>query len=444
MPHCHSLIKHPHKKASGHNRLSIKILDQSLITAPPDILDRLPVSIIIVAQDKFVYANPAAMLLMQAKKPADLLGHSINEFLHPLDQQRVLARVRRAERDQFTNPVSEYRIYTCQRELLVVGMMSTTYTINGTVGLLGAFMDMTERSALENRLRESEEHFQRMMNTMQDVFYRTDAAGITRYVCPAVKHVLGYEASEIIGKSAAEFYPNPADREHLKQTILAQGFVRDFPGQMRRKDGNIIDISISSTIILDEEGKYAGVEGIWRDITERRNLERELEHRAATDELTGISNRRTVLEQLNHAHKRFLRLHQSLIVFILDLDFFKRINDQFGHVAGDHLLKLFIMTVQQQIREIDLLGRLGGEEFVVILDDTPQDKATQIGQRILQVVRATAFDLGMDEPVHISVSIGATCALTTDHSLTTLLEHADKALYTAKEQGRDQLCWYCP
>ncbi|MHB8919888.1 MAG: GGDEF domain-containing protein [Halothiobacillus sp.] len=95
-------------------------------------------------------------------------------------------------------------------------------------------------------------------------------------------------------------------------------------------------------------------------------------------------------------HKRFLRLRQSLIVFILDLDFFKRINDQFGQVAGDQRLKLFIMTVQQQIREIDLLGRLGGEEFVVILDDTPQDKATQIGQRILQVVRATAFDPGMD------------------------------------------------
>ncbi|HQS02259.1 MAG TPA: diguanylate cyclase [Halothiobacillus sp.] len=418
-------------------------MDHFLMMAPPDTLDRLPTSVIIVVHDKFLYANPAALHLMQAKNPADLLGHSINEFLHPLDQPRVLARVRRAEREQVTNPVSEYRIYTCRRKLLVVGMMSVSYSIRGETGLLAAFMDLTERNALENRLRESEEHFQRMMNTMQDVFYRTDAAGITRYVCPAVKHVLGFEADEIIGKPASDFYPNPQDREHLKQTILSQGFVRDFAGQMKCKNGAIIDISISSTLILDEEGKYAGVEGIWRDITERRTLERELERRATTDELTGIANRRTILEQLDHAHKRFLRLNQSLVIFILDLDFFKRINDQFGHVAGDKLLKEFIQTVQQQIREIDQLGRLGGEEFVVILDDTPQNKAAQIGQRILEAVQATLFDIGMTHPVSITVSIGATCALPTDLTLTSLLEHADAALYTAKAQGRNQLCWHC-
>ncbi len=419
-------------------------MDHFLMMAPPDALDRLPISVIIVVNDKFLYANPAALHLMQAKNPADLLGHSINEFLHPLDQPRVLARVRRAERDNVTNPVSEYRIYTCKRTLLVVGMMSVTYPVQGEIGLLAAFMDLTERSALENRLRESEEHFQRMMNTMQDVFYRTDAAGITRYVCPAVKQVLGYEAAEIIGKPASDFYPNPQDRERLKQTILSQGFVRDFAGQMKCKNGAIIDISISSTVILDEEGNYAGVEGIWRDITERRNLERELERRATTDELTGIANRRTILEQLNHAHKRFLRLNQSLVIFILDLDFFKRINDQFGHVAGDKLLKEFIKTVQQQIREIDLLGRLGGEEFVLILDDTPQNKADQMGRRILEVVQATLFDIGMQHPVSITVSIGAACALPTDSTLTGLLEHADAALYTAKAQGRNQLCWYRP
>jgi diguanylate cyclase (GGDEF)-like protein/PAS domain S-box-containing protein len=411
--------------------------------APPDTLDRLPISVIIVIHDQFFYANPAALQLMQAKNPADLLGHSINEFLHPLDQPRVLARVRRAERDHITNPVSEYRIYTCQRRLLVVGMMSVTYELKGEIGLLAAFMDLTERSALESRLRESEEHFQHMMNTMQDVFYRTDAVGITRYVCPAVRQILGYEADEIIGRPAADFYPDPQDREHLKQAILSQGFVRDFPGQMKRKDGQIIDISISSTIILDEEGKYAGVEGIWRDITERRNLERELERRATTDELTGIANRRTILELLNHAHKRFLRLHQSLVLFILDLDFFKRINDQFGHVAGDKLLKEFIKTVQQQIREIDQLGRLGGEEFLLILDDTPQNKADQIGQRILEVVREAFYDIGTSKPVQITVSIGATCAHPADTTLTSLLEHADSALYAAKANGRNQLSWYC-
>ncbi|OZB81268.1 MAG: diguanylate cyclase [Halothiobacillus sp. 13-55-253] len=382
--------------------------------APPDTLDRLPVSVLILLKEQIIYANPAALSLLQADAPEQVLGHSVEDFLHPLDYQRVMARIRRAERTQFTNPPTEYRIYTCTRELRIIGMMSTTYMIDGQPGLLAAFMDMTERSVIEQRLRESDEQFHRMMNTMQDVFYRTDAEGITRFVCPAVKEILGYTASEIIGRPASDFYPNPQDRENLKKAILEHGFVRDFPGQMRRKDGRIIDISISSTVILDEEGKYAGVEGIWRDITERMQLERELERLATTDELTGIANRRQILQQLDHAYKR-----------------------------GDILLKEFIARVQQQIREIDYLGRLGGEEFLLILDETSIETAEQIGQRILQTVRQTPFDLGTGISVTITVSIGATSACHKDAKITELLEHADKALYAAKDSGRNKICWYC-
>lgn len=415
----------------------------SLNQPPSDILNRLPVSVIIVLKDQIIFANPAALSLLQADSQEDVIGHNVQDFLHPLDYQRVIARIRRAERTEFTNPPTEYRIYTCARELRIIGMMSTSYMVDGQPGLLSAFMDMTERSAMEQRLRESDEHFHRMMNTMQDVFYRTDAEGITRYVCPAVKDILGYTASEIIGRPAADFYPNPGERDKLKKAILEHGFVRDFPGQMQRKDGRIIDISISSTVILDEEDKFAGVEGIWRDITERRKLERELERLATTDELTGIANRRQILQQLDHAYKRFIRLNHSLVLFILDLDFFKNVNDQYGHVSGDTLLKEFIARVKQQIREIDYLGRLGGEEFLLILDETSKETAEQIGQRILQTVRQTPFDLGTGISVSITVSIGATSARHKDAKITELLEHADKALYAAKDSGRNKICWYC-
>ncbi len=419
------------------------MLEPTLFQASPDILDHLPVSVLVIFNEQMVYANPAALSLLQASSPDQVLGHRIEEFLHPLDYQRVIARVRRAVLSQFTNPPTEYRIYTCKHELRIIGMMSTSYVVNGQPGLLASFMDMTERSAIEKRLRDTDEQFNRMMDTMQDVFYRTDAEGITRYVCPAVKNILGFTANEIIGRPAADFYPNPQDREDLKKAIVEHGFVRDFPGQMQRKDGRIIDISISSTIILDEEGKFAGIEGIWRDITERRQLERELERLATTDELTGIANRRQILQQLDHVHKRFIRLNHPLVVFILDLDFFKRVNDQYGHVAGDVLLKEFISRVKQQIREIDYLGRLGGEEFIIILDETSRDTADQIGQRILLAIRQVPFNIAPGINVSITVSIGGTCARRTDTSVTQLLEHADRALYTAKEGGRDKLCWHC-
>lgn len=408
-------------------------------------IEQLPAAVVVIVGTRIIFANPAALHLLQAPTPNAVIGHEFHEFIHPMDTLRAVTRVQRAQtQPHTTNPPTEYRIYTCRHELRVLGMTSASYWVAGKPGLLASFIDMTERSEIERRLRQSAEQFQQMMNNMLDVFYRTDAEGITRYVCPAVQQVLGYSAEEIIGRPAADFYPDPKDREALKQAIMAQGFVRDFPGQMRRKDGKIIDISIGSRLLYDEDGKYAGIEGIWRDITERRALERELERRATTDELTGIANRRTILEQLAIAFERFTRKHRPLTVFILDLDFFKRINDDYGHVVGDRLLIAVVRTVQQEIRAVDQFGRLGGEEFIVILEDTDHAAATLIAERILERVRRSAFDLALAQPVHITLSIGATQAQSADTQPTQLLEHADSALYAAKEGGRNQLCWFEP
>lgn len=405
-------------------------------------LEKLPVSVVISVTDQIIYANPAALDLLEASSPADLVGHSIHEFIYPLDQQRILARVRRAERGQVTNPPTEFRVYTCTHRLLVVAMMSSSFPVEDKIGLIATFMDMTERSAMETRLRESDEQFRRMMNTMQDVFYRTDAEGITRYVCPSVINILGYSAEEIIGLPAAAFYPNVEDRDMLVAAIKNQGYVRDFPGQMQRKDGKIIDISISSTVLYDEEGNYAGVEGIWRDITSRRDLERELERRATSDELTGIANRRSILEDLEQSLARFQRHHQHLTIFILDLDHFKKINDEFGHLSGDKVLKKFCEIVTAQLRAVDRLGRLGGEEFLLILNDTHRDMAQEIAMRILTTVREHLFHIDPFDPVRISVSIGAIVAYPDDRQVSQLLERADKALYCAKAHGRDRIQWW--
>lgn len=170
-------------------------------------------------------------------------------------------------------------------------------------------------------------------------------------------------------------------------------------------------------------------------------LERELEWHATVDVLTGIANRRAILDQLNHAHQHYLRHQQSLTVCILDLDYFKRINDQHGHLAGDQLLEQLVTVVRTELRSIDLFGRLGGEEFLLILDNTPPDKANELAERILQTLRQSDFDIGVDEPVRMTASIGATCVSPADQTLTTVLKRADKALYQAKESGRDRICW---
>jgi diguanylate cyclase (GGDEF)-like protein/PAS domain S-box-containing protein len=405
-------------------------------------LDRLPASVVVIVDGRIRYANQAALTLLEAASPEQLLGRSVPELIHPLDLHRVLARIQRAAGGEISNPPTEFRAYTCAGQPLVVAMTSNHVEVDGQGGVLAAFLDMTERAAMEARLQETDQNFQRIMNTMQDVFYRTDAQGITRYVCPAVKNVLGYSAEEIIGLPAASFYPDETEREALVSAIRAQGFVHDFPGRMKHKDGRIIDISISTHALRDEQGQYAGVEGIWRDITQRKAMERELERLATHDDLTGLANRRHILDALERLFQRRggRRGAAPFCALVVDLDHFKRVNDTHGHAAGDAALRHVVRIAQAESRASDHLGRLGGEEFLLLLDDTDLPAARDVAERIRRAVQETPMALASGQQVGLSLSIGIACWRQTDTRSTDVLERADQALYRAKSQGRNAVC----
>ena len=397
-------------------------------------IEQLPASVAMLVGDTVRYANLAALRLLRAAQASDVVGKSVEAFIHPLDLHRALARLRHAESGGI-NPVTEFRAYTCTGEPLMLAMSSAVVEFEDQRTVLATFLDMTERAAMEQRLRQTDEDFQRMMNTMQDVFYRTDAQGITRYVCPAVKKVLGYTAEEIVGLPAAAFYPDLSERDALVAEIRRHGSVHDFPGRMRRKDGVIIDISISTQALRDERGNYAGVEGIWRDITERKALERQLEHLATRDSLTGIHNRRSILAIL----EQLLQRKAPLSVLLLDLDFFKRINDRFGHAGGDCVLCRFVDIIDREKRSRDFFGRLGGEEFVLILDGAGEAEALQIAERLRAAVSAQPIHMHDDQAVVLTVSMGLTLARPNDQRTSDVLLRADQALYRAKQQGRDRV-----
>lgn len=397
-------------------------------------IEQLPASVAMLVGDTVRYANLAALRLLRAAQASDVVGKSVEAFIHPLDLHRALARLRHAESGGI-NPVTEFRAYTCTGEPLMLAMSSAVVEFENQRTVLATFLDMTERAAMEQRLRQTDEDFQRMMNTMQDVFYRTDAQGITRYVCPAVKKVLGYTAEEIVGLPAAAFYPDLSERDALVAEIRRHGSVHDFPGRMRRKDGVIIDISISTQALRDERGNYAGVEGIWRDITERKALERQLEHLATRDSLTGIHNRRSILAIL----EQLLQRKAPLSVLLLDLDFFKRINDRFGHAGGDCVLCRFVDIIDREKRSRDFFGRLGGEEFVLILDGAGEAEALQIAERLRAAVSAQPIHMHDDQAVALTVSMGLTLARPNDQRTSDVLVRADEALYRAKQQGRDRV-----
>lgn len=162
---------------------------------------------------------------------------------------------------------------------------------------------------------------------------------------------------------------------------------------------------------------------------------------ARTDPLTGLFNRRVFLEQLEQEKAKVERLpHYSVVLLMLDLDFFKKINDTYGHATGDAVLKAFAEIARNNSRTIDMPARLGGEEFAILLSGADQREAQLMAERLRHQVERLIID-HESGPVQITVSIGATCVLANDMSGYAVMQRADAALYRAKDGGRNQICW---
>ena len=164
---------------------------------------------------------------------------------------------------------------------------------------------------------------------------------------------------------------------------------------------------------------------------------------AMQDDLTGIANRRHFYRQAEAEFAHFHRSKQPLTLLMLDLDHFKRINDQYGHGVGDAVLIRFTQYVSTQIRQEDLLGRVGGEEFAILLRDATIDQAKTIGERIREGVAQLPI-FGGDDADRFTVSIGIATAEDADASFDVLFGRADKALYLAKQDGRNRVAIAAP
>ncbi|MFZ6734263.1 sensor domain-containing diguanylate cyclase [Undibacterium sp. Ji42W] len=404
------------------------------------LFDILPVAVAIAVNGKLVKLNPTAVRLLEVSNEQLLLGKSVDEFVHPIDQPRSQGRLRKQGSD-WANANSKFRIRTSKGNFRMLLVISKSIVFEGKDAVLISGMDMTEHNEMEEQLRQSEFNFRRLFENMQDVYYRTDVDGIVQKVSPAVTKILGYTPDEIEGKPAAALYPQMGDREAFRKEIMLHGMVNDFPGQMVTKDGRTIDISVNSQALYDDEGNYAGAEGICRDVTQRKMLERELQRLATTDSLTGIANRRAFLEHAEHIFKSCQRYQTQMTLLMLDLDFFKSINDKYGHQSGDLALIRFAEAVKLELRESDLFGRLGGEEFCVLLQQANQPEAMLVAERIRAHVQSLLLNTAAGEPFSLTVSIGIAIYRSEDDRLGRLLERADKALYQAKSKGRNRVTW---
>ena len=178
-----------------------------------------------------------------------------------------------------------------------------------------------------------------------------------------------------------------------------------------------------------------------REVEARQQAEQQLRHLSETDALTGLANRRAFDQQLHKEFQRFLRYRHPFSIVMVDIDWFKRINDTYGHPAGDHVLTEFAWRLRDHIRKTDILARIGGEEFAIMMPETYPLEAKKRTELLQQIINTTPFQIAgsTDGPLMITASFGISCVADNDLVADAPLIRADTALYKAKNNGRNQV-----
>nr|WP_321272360.1 diguanylate cyclase [uncultured Tolumonas sp.] len=293
-------------------------------------------------------------------------------------------------------------------------------------------------------LRESEERLRLALGAANQGWFDANIQTGVVSSSPEYAKILGYEPDEF--SSNLQVWENsihPEDRPLVMATYrqcLADGRPLQMEYRRQKKDGGWVWIrTIGKLTAWDSQHQPLRISGIHTDITTQKLVEFELVHQAHTDYLTGFHNRGHFMEQAEHALKRVVRYGGELSIFMLDVDHFKKINDTYGHKVGDIVLQKLATVCQDTLRVVDIIGRVGGEEFAILLPETNEEEAFSVAERLREAIANAKVPLGNGLPLSVTVSIGIASLTSKDDNIDVLLNLADKALYAAKHAGRNRV-----
>jgi diguanylate cyclase (GGDEF)-like protein/PAS domain S-box-containing protein len=270
-----------------------------------------------------------------------------------------------------------------------------------------------------------------------------DCSGVIEYVNPRYTQITGYSSAEAVGR-IAELMNNDqltnANNLTLQESMQLGASWETFMVSVR-KNGERFWQQVTASPILDELGALNHIVLNIEDISERVETQAQMEKLAFYDPLTGLDNRRLFRDRLEQGLKRVRRNRKSMALLFLDLDHFKRINDNLGHDAGDELLCTVAQRLRSCVREEDIVSRLGGDEFTILLSDIGHAEAASLVARKILHALQTPIILG-DQEVTISCSIGITIAPEDSMNASVLMRNADLAMYRAKDQGRNNFQYF--
>ncbi|WP_434618518.1 diguanylate cyclase [Azospirillum sp. B2RO_4] len=304
------------------------------------------------------------------------------------------------------------------------------------------------RKRLEEELRLSEERLQGIIGLAQDAILTTDANLNITLFNRAAESLFGYDADDILGRPLALLIPERFRPDH--EAHIADFSVSELQARVMTNRREVTGLTAAGQEFPAEVSiaKLHHAHGLLftaviRDVSERKRVESELRRMATTDPLTGLSNRRRFMELAEVEMARLRRYGRAVSVLMLDIDRFKAINDTHGHAVGDHALVTLAEICRDELRDTDHIGRLGGEEFAIILPETPLASAAEVAERLRQRLALAEVPVVPGDHGHgclrMTVSIGVAMCGDEDASIERALGRADRALYEAKAAGRNRV-----
>ncbi|MFZ7310742.1 sensor domain-containing diguanylate cyclase [Comamonas jiangduensis] len=381
---------------------------------------------------KIIYCNPA-FCKMTGYSLEELFGQSPGLLQGPLTDKELLKKLRITllENKPFLGSALNYRkdgtIYLVEWNISAV--RDATGEIQAYVSVQ---QDITARAEAEHR----QALLARALDATEDAVLISDDKAQILFVNQAFEHQTGYSSSEVLGKTpkflqSGTHTPTFYADLHL---ALAQGESYQSTFTNKHKDGHLYYAAQTITPIKDENGSIAHFVSVSKDVSDLVMRTHELKKQAEHDALTGLLNRRVGERKLKLCCKTAQSKKQAYALILIDIDNFKKINDQFGHDEGDRVLRQCAKLINSSVRMGDIVTRWGGEEFLIVLPGCPLDAARDLAERIRKVVAS------QNDPIvgQITLSLGVgTVRLSENY--TELLKRTDEALYQAKRSGRNKV-----
>jgi diguanylate cyclase (GGDEF)-like protein/PAS domain S-box-containing protein len=306
---------------------------------------------------------------------------------------------------------------------------------------------VTKISRANRRLQASEARFKDFAETAADWFWETNAEHRFTYLSERFEQSTGTTASECLGATIDAVFGARASSEQLcrqcLQTVDAKKPLEDLELNWKHSDGTVRIQHISGIPYGDQDGTFRGYRGTGRDVTTARQLSQQLSHQASHDSLTGLVNRRELELQLAREIEDVTHSDSQHALCFLDLDQFKIVNDTSGHVAGDELLRQLGEVLKDHVRRGDLVARIGGDEFAVLLKNCSLREALRVTNGLRKAV--DDFRFGWEDKLFdVGVSIGLVAVNRDSAKIDKIMRQADAACYAAKEAGRNRVHVYRP